>query len=68
MDVVSKYQERTYRYDEVCAFRKTKEAFGALSNMASGFPIRINGTFILTSEALYQACRFPSGLRFNRRL
>ena len=27
--------------------------------MASGFPIRINGVRVLTSEALYQACRFP---------
>jgi len=28
--------------------------------MASGFPIIINSINILTSEALYQACRFPS--------
>ena len=27
--------------------------------MASGFPIEVNGTQIATSEALYQACRFP---------
>lgn len=27
--------------------------------MASGFPLRINGVRVLTSEALYQACRFP---------
>jgi len=27
--------------------------------MASGFPLRVNGVRILTSEALYQACRFP---------
>lgn len=27
--------------------------------MAAGFPLRINGALILTSEALYQACRFP---------
>ena len=27
--------------------------------MASGFPLRVNGMRILTSEALYQACRFP---------
>jgi ribA/ribD-fused uncharacterized protein len=59
MEVSTKYQERTYRYDEVCSFRKTKELFGGLSNMASGFPIKVNGIYILTSEALYQACRFP---------
>ncbi|WP_457383848.1 NADAR family protein [Pseudomonas sp. TE6349] len=38
---------------------KTKEAFGGLSNMASGYPLQINGIRILTTEALYQACRFP---------
>ena len=27
--------------------------------MASGFPLRVNGIRIRTSEALYQACRFP---------
>ena len=27
--------------------------------MASGFSLRVNGIRILTSEALYQACRFP---------
>lgn len=59
MEVQPKYQERVYKYSEVCVFRKTKELFGGLSNMASGFPIKINGKHILTSEALYQACRFP---------
>lgn len=52
-------QERTYDYSDSCIFRKTKEIYGGLSNMASGFPIRINNKSILTSEALYQACRFP---------
>lgn len=27
--------------------------------MAAGYSLKINGTRILTSEALYQACRFP---------
>ncbi len=40
-------------------FRKTTEAFGGLSNMAGGYPLVINGIEIKTSEALYQACRFP---------
>lgn len=55
----NKNQERIYKVEESCVFRKTKELFGGLSNMASGFPLKINGIFILTSEALYQACRFP---------
>jgi ribA/ribD-fused uncharacterized protein len=40
-------------------FRKTNTRFGGLSNMAPGFPLEVNGIRILTSEALYQACRFP---------
>lgn len=44
---------------DVVAFHKTGEAYGGLSNMAAGFPVEINDTLILTSEALYQACRFP---------
>ena len=27
--------------------------------MAGGYPLRVNGVRLLTSEALYQACRFP---------
>lgn len=50
---------RTYRIDEVVSFRKTGEEFGGLSNMAPGFPLRIAGISLRTSEALYQACRFP---------
>lgn len=50
---------RTYQRADVVVVHKTKESFGGLSNMASGFPLRINGVRILTSEALYQACRFP---------
>ena len=59
METVTKYQARTYKYGEVCHFRKTKELNGGLSNMASGFPIKVNGIYMLTSEALYQSCRFP---------
>lgn len=46
------------RAEEVVVF-KTKESFGGLSNMASGYPLQVNGVRILTSEALYQASRFP---------
>jgi len=52
-------QFREYRREEAVVFLKTREQFGGLSNMAPGFPIRVNGAAIRTSEALYQACRFP---------
>lgn len=54
-----KNEERIYLYSTSCTFRKTKENFGGLSNMAGGFPVEINGIQIYSSEALYQACRFP---------
>lgn len=50
---------RTYKRSEAVVFRKTKEKFGGLSNMAAGFPLVVNGIHIRSSEALYQACRFP---------
>lgn len=50
---------RTYVRGEVVVVYKTREDFGGLSNMASGYPLQINGVRILTTEALYQACRFP---------
>lgn len=50
---------RLYKRAECALFRKTNETFGGLSNMAPGFPLEVNGIKIRTSEALYQACRFP---------
>ncbi len=52
-------QFREYRRSESAVFLKTKAKYGGLSNMAGGFPLKINGVDIRTSEALYQACRFP---------
>lgn len=52
-------ETRTYDRQQCVAFRKTDGRFGGLSNMAPGFPLRVNGVVIRTSEALYQACRFP---------
>lgn len=52
-------QLRTYHRDACVVFLKTKEAYGGLSNMSGQYPIRVNGIYIRSSEALYQACRFP---------
>jgi len=56
---MSETQIRSYRTKDVVRFRKTNEEFGGLSNMAPGFPMVVLGHRIRTSEALYQACRFP---------
>ena len=58
-DIRDKDQIRTYNRADSIVFLKTREAFGGLSNMAGGFPLCVNGIHIRTSEALYQACRFP---------
>jgi len=58
-------------YDNICdnvewtradsiVFCRTKEVWGGLSNMAGGFPLCVNGIEVLTTEALYQAMRFPN--------
>ncbi|MCD6118772.1 NADAR family protein [bacterium] len=52
-------QTRVYHRGRCAVFRKTAEEYGGLSNMASGFKLYVNGVEILSSEALYQACRFP---------
>ena len=57
--MTAKDQNRVYSRKDSVVFCKTKAAFGGLSNMAAGFPLCVNGIAIRTSEALYQACRFP---------
>lgn len=43
-----------------CAvFCRTKDKFGGMSNFAAGFPLTVTGVKVLTTEALYQAARFP---------
>lgn len=53
-------KKRTYTRSESIVFCKTKESFGGLSNMAGGYPLLVNGIHIRTTEALYQACRYPA--------
>lgn len=50
---------RVYKRDNAVIFKKTSEEWGGFSNMAPNFPLWVNGVFIRSSEALYQACRYP---------
>jgi len=54
-----KYESRVYHLENSAVFKKTTEKWGGLSNMASGFPLFVSGISIRSSEALYQACRYP---------
>ena len=65
---MSSFQAHTYPRATSIIFLKTNEAFGGLSNMASGFPVCVNGFQIRTCEALYQACRFPHRPDVQRRI
>lgn len=49
----------TYRAEDCATFRKVTPPWGGFSNMAGGFPLTVAGIAVRTSEALYQACRFP---------
>jgi ribA/ribD-fused uncharacterized protein len=51
--------EHGIRHENCAAFFKVAEDFGGLSNMHNGYPVRVNGMRIGSSEALFQACRFP---------
>ena len=46
--------------ENIISFRKTKEKWGGLSNMAYGYPILINNVLIYSSEALYQSMKFTN--------
>ena len=56
---------RTYLADDAAVFFKTKERHGGLSNMASGYTLRVSGVEIRSSEALYQMCRYPERSGFQ---
>lgn len=55
----SDFPIRSWDVHSSVTFRKTSEEWGGFSNMAAGFPIVINDVEWRTSEALYQALRFP---------
>ncbi|MEI7688400.1 MAG: NADAR family protein [Planctomycetota bacterium] len=47
------------RFEQIVVIFKVKEEFGELSNMSNEFPLQAAGLNISSSEALYQACRYP---------
>ena len=51
-------QLRRYNPGGAAVFRIVRERWGGLSNFGA-YPLEVNGVAIPTSEALYQACRFP---------
>ncbi|GHD45280.1 type I restriction enzyme, S subunit/hypothetical protein [Marinobacter persicus] len=59
---------RTYSRDKSVIFKKTSERWGGFSNMAPGYPLCVNGVYIRSSEALYQACRYPNNPEIQKKI
>jgi len=59
---------RSYDRSESVVFLRTRDAYGALSNMAGGFPVVVNDLTVPTIEALYQACRYPLAPDIQRQI
>ena len=59
-DEQNDFKERNWDVCSSVIFQKTPEEWGGFSNMCAGFQIDVNGKKWLTSEALYQALRFPN--------
>jgi ribA/ribD-fused uncharacterized protein len=53
----------TYYAVQCAVFFRSRERHGAWSNMTSGYPIMVNNMGWTSSEALYQACRYPHNVR-----
>ena len=60
---------RTYIKEQACGFRFTKAVWGAFSNFQPlAVPIVAGPWSFGTSEALYQACKFPARPDIQRRI
>ncbi|HYT90336.1 MAG TPA: NADAR family protein [Gemmataceae bacterium] len=55
-------------HENCVVFFEVKGEFGGLSNMAGGYPLGIGGVTAYSSEALYQACRFPHRPEWQREI
>ena len=50
---------KTYRKSEYAFFMRSRDRYGRLSNMTSGFPLEVNRLRFQGPEGLYQAMKFP---------
>lgn len=55
-------------FDDCLVVFKVSEAFGGLSNMSNEYPLRVAGLPVRSSEALYQACRYPQRPEWQREI
>ncbi|MBW3243668.1 NADAR family protein [Epibacterium sp. DP7N7-1] len=57
---------REYKENSCAVFHRTRDEYGAFSNMASGFSYRVGDVEMLSSEHHYQASRFPENPEIQR--
>lgn len=55
-------------YENPVVFCAAKGRFGGFSNMSAGYPLRVNGLVFGSSESLYQACRYPARVEWQRKI
>lgn len=57
--IVRMIEKRTYSIKNSVTFAKVSGPYGRLSNMASNLSLLVNDNYIPSTEALYQACKYP---------
>lgn len=62
------YEISHYKAGEYAGFLRSKDTFGAFSNMNGKFPLFFAGLKVDSSESLYQALRFPSNHELQKRI
>lgn len=61
-------ESRVYRRSEIASFYKTDETFGLLSNMKGRIYLQVNEVSFYSSEALYQALKFPYSPEIQKKI
>ena len=61
-------KSRTWDREECAVFLRSKERYGALSNMSFGYPLTVNGVTFQGPEGLYQALKFSSHPEVQREI
>lgn len=68
MPAANAAEQLTWPRNRAAAFLKSREEYGALSNMTGGFPVIAAGVCFQSSEGLYQALKFPRHPELQRRI
>ena len=62
------WESNGQQFEDCAVIFKVHDEFGELSNMHNGFPLKVGKLHVKSSEALYQAFRFPHQLDWQREI